>query len=112
MLSKAVRVFLGSDVYCRLPATTQFPHPYGIVIHHSAVLGERVVVFQQVTVGLAEPADERAAVIEDDVTLGAGARVLGPVRVGRGAVVGANAVVTRDVPAGATVVGANRILPA
>ena len=48
--------------------------------------------------------------IEDGVYIGAGAKILGGVRVGRGATIGANAVVTKDVPAGATVVGANRIL--
>jgi len=44
------------------------------------------------------------------VFIGAGAKVLGPVRIGRSATVGANAVVTRDVPSHCTVVGANRIL--
>jgi serine O-acetyltransferase len=44
------------------------------------------------------------------VYIGAGAKILGPVVIGDDAVVGANAVVTKDVPAGATVVGANRIL--
>ncbi len=44
-------------------------------------------------------------VIEDDVQIGVGAKVLGPIRVGRGAVVGANAVVLHDVPPGAVVVG-------
>jgi serine acetyltransferase len=51
-------------------------------------------------------------VIEDNVFIGAGAKVLGRVRVGRGATIGANAVVTRDVPSHCTVVGANRILGA
>ena len=45
-----------------------------------------------------------------DVCIGAGAKILGAVRVGHGATVGANAVVTRDVPSHCTVVGANRIL--
>jgi serine O-acetyltransferase len=49
-------------------------------------------------------------VIEDNVFIGAGAKVLGSVRIGRNATVGANAVVTRDVPSHCTVVGANRIL--
>jgi serine O-acetyltransferase len=53
-----------------------------------------------------------APVIGDDVYIGAGAKVLGAVRVGHGAVIGANAVVTRDVPPYCTVVGANRIVPA
>ena len=45
-----------------------------------------------------------------DVTIGAGARILGDVRIGNGATIGANAVVTRDIPPGATVVGADRIV--
>jgi serine O-acetyltransferase len=48
--------------------------------------------------------------ISNRLYIGAGAKILGPVTIGDDAVVGANAVVTKDVPAGATVVGANRIL--
>jgi serine O-acetyltransferase len=69
-------------------------------------------VMQQVTIGSKDPSDNVAPVIGDDVYIGAGARVLGDVRIGNGAVVGANAVVTRDIPPGTTVVGANRILSA
>jgi serine O-acetyltransferase len=65
---------------------------------------------EQVSLGRKSAADPGVPVIEDNVTIGAGARVLGGVRVGRGATVGANAVVTRDVPSHCTVVGANRIL--
>jgi serine O-acetyltransferase len=56
------------------------------------------------TIGTAK--DNGCPIIEDDVTVGCGARVLGPIRVGRGATIGANAVVLHDVPPGATVVGA------
>jgi serine O-acetyltransferase len=51
-----------------------------------------------------------APIVEDYVYIGAGAKVLGNVHIGHHAVIGANAVITRDVPAGATVVGANRII--
>lgn len=111
VLSKALRVLLGSDIYCPVPATTVLPHPYGIVIHPSVELGEHVVVMHQVTVGQIHPSDVRVPIIGDRVFLGAGAKVLGGVVVGPDAVVGANAVVTRDVPQGTTVVGANRVLP-
>jgi serine O-acetyltransferase len=87
------------------------PHPYGIVIHPQAVIGHRVTVMQQVMIGGRDRDENIAPVIGDDVTIGAGARVLGDVRIGNGAVIGANAVVTRDIPPGATVVGANRIVP-
>jgi serine O-acetyltransferase len=86
------------------------PHPYGIVIHSQTVIGRGVTVMQQVTLGGKDPGKNRAPVIEDGAYIGAGAKVLGAVRVGRGAIVGANAVVTRDVPPRCTVVGANRIV--
>lgn len=111
VLSKLVRVLLGSDIYCAVPSTTLLPHPYGIVIHPGVVLGEHVVVMHQVTLGQKRPADTAVPTIGDRVFLGAGAKVLGGVTVGEGALVGANAVVTRDVPPGATVVGADRLLP-
>ena len=53
-----------------------------------------------------------APVIGNDVYIGAGARVLGDVRIGDGVTIGANAIVTRDIPAGVTVVGSNRIVEA
>ena len=112
ILSKLFRVLLGSDIYCEVPATLKLPHPYGITIHPSTVLGENVVILQNATIGshydLARWA--QAPVIEDDVWIGPGAVVLGPIKVGRGAAVGANAVVTKDVEPGRTVVGINRIL--
>lgn len=111
LLSKLVRVLFNSDIHCRLPPDVHMPHPYGIVIHPQAVIGHRVTVMQQVMIGGRDRDENIAPVIGDDVTIGAGARVLGDVRIGNGAVIGANAVVTRDIPPGATVVGANRIVP-
>jgi len=111
LLSKLVRVLFNSDIHCRLPPDVHMPHPYGIVIHPQAVIGHRVTVMQQVMIGGRDRDENIAPVIGDDVTIGAGARVLGDVRIGNGATIGANAVVTRDIPPGATVVGANRIVP-
>jgi serine O-acetyltransferase len=88
------------------------PYPYGIVIERGASLGSRVTVMHQVTIGSKGPGEPGAPVIEDKVTIGAGARILGAVRIGRGATIGANAVVTRDVPSHCTVVGVNRIVGA
>jgi thymidylate kinase len=110
LLSKLVRVLFNSDIHCRLPADVHMPHPYGIVIHPQAVIGHRVTVMQQVMIGGRDRDENIAPVIGDDVSIGAGARVLGDVRIGNGAIIGANAVVTRDIPAGATVVGADRIV--
>ena len=111
LLSKLVRVLFNSDIHCRLPNDVHMPHPYGIVLHRQAVIGHRVTIMQQVMIGGRHGGDPNIApVIGDDVTIGAGARILGDVRIGNGATIGANAVVTRDIPPGATVVGADRII--
>lgn len=110
VLSKLVRVLFNSDIHCRLPEDVHMPHPYGIVLHRQAVIGHRVTIMQQVMIGGRNGDPNIAPVIGDDVTIGAGARILGDVRIGNGATIGANAVVTRDIPPGATVVGADRIV--
>jgi len=110
LLGKLVRLLFNSDIYCRVRSAIMMPHPYGIVIHSKARIGSGVTVMQQVTIGSKDPGENVAPVIEDDVYIGAGAKVLGAIRIGRGVVIGANAVVTRDVPSYCTVVGANRIL--
>jgi serine O-acetyltransferase len=85
-------------------------HALGTVIHNNVVIGERVKIWQNVTLAVRAPAGSpHHIVIEDDVVIGANAVVITPLkqslRIGRGARVGAGAVVTHDVPAGATVVG-------
>lgn len=96
---------------CQLPASTklgrgvQFSYSgLGTVIHARAVIGDRVTVGTGVVVG-GRSHIKQVPVIEDDVEIGVGAKILGPVRIGRGAVIGANAVVLHDVPAGAVMVG-------
>jgi serine acetyltransferase/thymidylate kinase len=111
LLSRFVRILFNSDIQSRLPPDVHLPHPYGIVVHPQAVIGRRVTVMQQVTIGGRDHRENIAPIIGDDVYIGAGARVLGDVRIGQGVVIGANAVVTRDIPPGVTVVGANRIVP-
>ena len=115
LIGRVVGVVLNSRLDCRVRSPLLMPFPYGIVIERGVSLGSRVTVMHQVTIGRKDPVVPREhggnlAVIEDNVFIGAGAKVLGPVRIGRGATVGANAVVTRDVPSHCTVVGANRIL--
>jgi serine O-acetyltransferase len=76
----------------------------GVVVHARAVIGSGVTIGQNVTLG-GRNGHFEVPVIEDEVEIGAGACVLGPVRIGRGARIGANAVVLMDVPAGAVAVG-------
>lgn len=92
---------IGKDV--ELGEGVYFVHTLGIIIGGDAKIGDRVRFMGNNTVGTAK--DNGYPVIEDDVTVGAGARILGPIRVGRGAVIGANAVVLTDVAPGAVVVG-------
>jgi serine O-acetyltransferase len=80
-----------------------------VVIGETAVGGNGVTIYQHVTLGGTNPtsgeAGNRHPVIGDGVIIGSGAQVLGPITVGPRARIGANAVVTRDVPEGATMVG-------
>ena len=95
----------------QLPAETQLGRGVklnysglGTVIHPRAVIGNYVEIGPGVVIGGRSHIYE-VPVIEDLVEIGVGAKVLGPIRVGRGAVIGANAVVLHDVPPGAVVVG-------
>jgi serine O-acetyltransferase len=110
MISRLFMYFLGCDIGLALPRTVFLPHPLGIVIHSAAAIGDDVVIGHQVTIG-GRDLTINPPKIENGVYIGAGAKILGGVHIGRGATVGANAVVTKDVPAGSIVVGANRILP-
>jgi serine O-acetyltransferase len=105
-----IQFFMNCDIGCRLGSPILMPYPFGIVIERGVSIGSRVTVMQQATIGRKQPSDAGVPILEDNVYVGAGARILGAVRIGRGATVGANAVVTRDVPSHCTVVGANRIL--
>ncbi|MFP2897476.1 serine O-acetyltransferase EpsC [Corallococcus sp. 4LFB] len=88
-------VTLGKGVY--------FVHSLGVVIGGDARIGDRVRFYGNNTVGTAK--DNGYPVIEDDVWLGAGARILGPVRIGARSRIGANAVVLQDVPPDSVAVG-------
>ncbi len=109
VIGRLFRGYLNCDISLRLPDTIFFPHPYGIVISSHTILGEDVVIGPQVTIGnrngvFASPR------IGNRVYIAAGAKVLGDVEIGNDVIIGANAVVTKNVPANAIVVGANRIM--
>ena len=94
----------GADIpiNTRIGGGLLLPHPNGIVIHPSVVIGPNCLIFQQVTLGMAHGG---VPLVGGHVDIGAGAKVIGPVRLGDHSNVGANAVVMVDVPAGATAVG-------
>ncbi|MGZ5310218.1 MAG: serine O-acetyltransferase [Solirubrobacterales bacterium] len=89
---------IGSDFF--------IDHGSGVVIGETAKIGDRVTLYQGVTLGGTGFArGKRHPTLSDDVTVGSGAKLLGPVTVGRNAKVGANTVVIEDVPEQTTVVG-------
>ena len=81
-------------------------HGTGVVIGETAVLGDHVTLFQGVTLGgTGKEQGKRHPTIGDNVVIGAGAKVLGNITIGNDSMIGANAVVIRDVPEHSTVVG-------
>jgi serine O-acetyltransferase len=85
---------------CRIGGGLQMPHTNGIVINADAVIGCNCEIFQQVTIGEMKGGFPE---IGNGVSIGPGAKILGPVKIGDGARIGANALVIKDVPAGAVV---------
>ncbi|WP_415063373.1 serine O-acetyltransferase [Bdellovibrio sp.] len=81
-------------------------HGMGVVIGETAVIGDDCIIFHGVTLGgLKFDPVKRHPTVGNKVMIGTGAKVLGPITVGDGALIAANAVVTKDVPAGTTMVG-------
>jgi serine O-acetyltransferase len=108
LFSQATRAITGVEIHPGATIGRRFfiDHGMGVVIGETAEVGDDVMLYHDVTLGgRSLEKVKRHPTVEDGVTIGAGARVLGPVVVGAGAQVGANAVVVRDVPPGAVVVG-------
>jgi serine O-acetyltransferase len=104
---------------CDIPLNTKIggglmiPHPVGIVIGPGSRIGRNCLIGQGVTLGVKGGAGGDFPILEDGADVSAGAKVLGAVTIGKGATVGANAVVLKDVPPGAVAVGVPaRIIPA
>lgn len=114
LLSRWMMIRLRRDFGCmvslkaHIGAGLKMPHPNGIVIGEGVVIGERCTIYQQVTLGGARLGDwqgGRYPEVGNDVTLFAGAKLVGAITIGSDVTVGANAVVTRDIPAGHNAVG-------
>jgi serine O-acetyltransferase len=81
-------------------------HGMGVVIGETAEIGNNVTLYQGVTLGgTGFATGKRHPTVQDNVTIGSGAKLLGPITVGHGAKIGANSVVIHDVPPNSTVVG-------
>lgn len=104
------RFLTGNDIHPGATIGKRFFIDHGFtVIGETAIIGDDVTLYQNVTLGGTDPANgiagKRHPTLADGVIVGSGAQVLGPVQVGARARIGANAVVTRDVAEGATMVG-------
>jgi len=97
-------VVTGADIplNCKIGGGLLIPHPNGIVIHPSTVIGVNCLIHQQVTFGVNRNS-EQSPEIAGHVDIGAGAKIIGPIKIGCDVLVGANAVVVRDVEAGSVV---------
>lgn len=114
-LSQVARIITGIEIHpgAKIGRGFFIDHGMGVVIGETAELGSNVTLYHDVTLGGVSPAVEsdsqrnqkRHPTLEDDVIVGSGAQILGPITIGAGARVGANAVVTKDVPPNTTVVG-------
>jgi serine O-acetyltransferase len=107
-IAYAGRAVTGVEIHpaARIGADFFIDHGSGVVIGETAEIGDRVTLYQGVTLGGTGFArGKRHPTVQDDVTIGSGAKLLGPITVGHGAKVGANTVVIEDVPPRSTVVG-------
>lgn len=104
LIMLCIRILWGSFIpyQTQIGRGVSFGHGMGIVIARPVKIGARCKIRHQVTIS---NSGNGAAVIGDDVNIGAGAKIVGHVRIGNRAKIGANAVVVHDVPDDATVVG-------
>lgn len=108
LLSQLVRALTGVEIHpaAVLGRRLFIDHGMGVVIGETSRVGDDVVLFHGTTLGgRSMTRGKRHPTIGDRVVIGAGAKVLGPITVGEDAQIGANAVVVKDVPAGAVAVG-------
>ena len=108
VIASEARTLTGIEIHpaADIGAGLFIDHGSGVVIGETATIGNDVTLYQGVTLGgTGFSTGKRHPTVEDNVTVGSGAKLLGPITIGHGAKIGANSVVVSDVPANATVVG-------
>jgi serine O-acetyltransferase len=115
VISQFSRFLTGIEIHPAAKIGKKFfiDHGMGVVIGETSEIGDNVTIYHMVTLGGISPSInsdnqrqvKRHPTLKDNVVIGSGAQVLGPITVGENAKVGANAVVTKDVPANAVMVG-------
>ena len=114
-VSQLSRFLTGIEIHpgAKIGKNLFIDHGMGVVIGETSEIGDNVTIYHMATLGGIAPSinsnnqrnTKRHPTIEDDVVIGSGAQVLGPVTVGRCAKIGANAVITKDVPEKSVMVG-------
>ena len=108
LIAAAARSLTGIEIHPAAIIGERFviDHGMGVVIGETADIGNDVTLYQGVTLGgTGFATGKRHPTVQDNVTIGSGAKLLGPITIGHGAKIGANSVVITDVPANSTVVG-------
>lgn len=108
VVSQFARFLTGIEIHpgARIGKGLFIDHGMGVVIGETAQVGDNVTIYHGVTLGgTGKEKGKRHPTVGDNVVIGAGAKILGPVYIGTGAKVGANAVVLKDVPCNSTAVG-------
>ena len=115
IISQFSRFLTGIEIHpnAKIGKNLFIDHGMGVVIGETSEIGDNVTIYHMVTLGGIAPSInsndqrniKRHPTIEDEVVVGSGAQVLGPITVGRCAKIGANAVITKDVPEKAVMVG-------
>jgi serine O-acetyltransferase len=115
IISQTIRFFTGIEIHpgAKIGKNLFIDHGMGVVIGETSEIGDNVTIYHAVTLGGSSPSidserqrhEKRHPTIGNDVVIGSGAQIIGPVNVGNGARIAANAVVVKDVPENATMVG-------
>ena len=108
MISHISRFLTGIEIHpaVKIGKNIFIDHGMGVVIGETTIIGDNVSIYQGVTLGGTKwEKKKRHPTINDNVIIGAGAKVLGPISVGKNSRIGANSVVTRNVPSNSTVIG-------
>ena len=115
IISQIIRFFTGIEIHpgAKIGKNLFIDHGMGVVIGETSEIGNNVTIYHAVTLGGSSPSidserqrhEKRHPTIGDDVVIGSGAQIIGPIIVGNNSRIAANAVVVKDVPENATMVG-------
>ncbi len=115
IISQTTRFFTGIEIHpgAKIGKNLFIDHGMGVVIGETSEIGDNVTIYHAVTLGGISPSvdserqrhEKRHPTIGNDVVIGSGAQVIGPVKIGNGSRIAANAVVVNDVPENSTMVG-------